>query len=270
MDVAPRYLGAGSFLAARDPRVLVLVPLVAVVAAVQVDDVRLMAVVFALAAAYYLAAAIPLREVRLNWAVVGFFIVVMSTVNGLVVGATSAPGGDGGARSLVAALVSPHALSYAATLVLRLLSLVLVGFPLAYAVRPGDLSVAFARLGVPARFAWAVDLTFRILPTLAADLTATREAQRLRGFAPRASRNPVRRLRDLRPLVAPLTVNALVDAEEIADALDLRGFGQPGRTWLRELHFDALDGAVLGVFVALAVGATAASVAGVQPPTWTW
>lgn len=270
MDVAPRYLGAGSFLAGRDPRVLVLVPLVAVVAAAQVRDLRLMLVLFVVALGYYRAASIPFREVYRNWLVVGFFIVVMSSINGLVVGAQEASEEAQVLARLGPLPVSVESVSYAGTLVLRMLSLALVGFPLAFAVQPGDLSVAFARLGLPDRFAWAIDLTFRFLPSMAANLTQTRDAQRLRGYAPPPTRNPVRKLLDVRPLVAPLTVNALVDAEEVADALDLRGFGSQRRSWLRELHFGPSDWAVLGLFLALAAATTAASVTGNQPSTWVW
>lgn len=94
MEVSPRYLGGDSFLGRRDPRVLILVPVMFVVAASQVRDLRWMAALLVVALAYYFSARIPFREVRTNWAVVAVFVVVFAGINGLIVGATS-PGETG-------------------------------------------------------------------------------------------------------------------------------------------------------------------------------
>ena len=66
----------------------------------------------------------------------------------------------------------------------------------------------------------------------------------------------------------PVTVGAFVDAEDVADALDLRGFGAQRRTWLRTLRFDAADFLLIGLFLFAAVVATAASVSGHMPGLW--
>ena len=47
--------------------------------------------------------------------------------------------------------------------------MVAVGFPVAFCIAPSDFGVTFARLGVPEKFAFGVDLTFRFIPSLAAD-----------------------------------------------------------------------------------------------------
>lgn len=156
------------------------------------------------------------------------------------------------------------------TMLLRFLAIAATGFPLAFAVRPGDLAGAFARLGVPARFAYAIDLTFRFLPSISANLRETIAAQRLRGYEVSNTRNPVRRIQQLGPLVVPVTVSAFVEAEDVADALDLRGFGAGRRTWLRTLRLDSTDIAVLGSFLVAALAATTASLTGHMPAMWVW
>ena len=49
------------------------------------------------------------------------------------------------------------------------------------------------------------------------------------------------KLRRAVPLVVPLTMNAIVGAEDTIDAMDLRAFGATKRTWLRHLAFDRAD-----------------------------
>ena len=75
---------------------------------------------------------------------------------------------------------------------LRFLAFVASGFPVAFAVAPADLGVSFAWLGVPVKFAFAIDLTFRFIPSLAADLRTTMDAQRVRGYDwERPAANPI-------------------------------------------------------------------------------
>jgi energy-coupling factor transport system permease protein len=52
-------------------------------------------------------------------------------------------------------------------------------------------------------------------------------------------------------MLTPVTINAIVGAEDTIDAMDLRGFGTQPRTWLRQLAFDRTDRLVLAGFVLL-------------------
>ena len=56
-------------------------------------------------------------------------------------------------------------------------------------------------------------------------------------------------LRRTVPLLVPVTINAIVGAEDTIDAMDLRGFGTGPRTWLRGLAFDAADWLTLAGFL---------------------
>ena len=51
--------------------------------------------------------------------------------------------------------------------ILRFACVAAVGFPVAYAIAPGDLGVALRRLGVGDKIAVMVDLTIRFIPTIA-------------------------------------------------------------------------------------------------------
>lgn len=267
---AARYLAGDSFLGRRDPRVLILVAALTIPIVAQIQDLRLMVVAVVISLAYYTSARIPFAAVWANWVFVGVFVLLLAGLNGIIVGAQQYADTATELFSIpvIGLPITTATVSYTATMLLRFVAIAATGFPLAFAIRPGDLSVAFARLGVPSRFAYGIDLTFRFIPTFAASLRETTAAQRLRGYEIVATRNPLRRLRQIRPLIVPVTVSAFVDAEDVADALDLRGFGTGRRTWLRTLRFGAADAALVGFFVAATVTATAASLSGRMPGLW--
>lgn len=267
MNVAPRYLGRGSWLARRDPRVLLVVCVLGIAAAVQVTDVRITAALCLAALAYYASARIPWAAIRGNWRFALTFITLLVVLNVLLTDA--AVTGVQGPRHVLFELpllhtpISAEVLSFAANQFLRYLTMTLLGFPLAFAVAPGDLGTALRRLGLPDKFAFAVDLTMRFIPSVADELRTTMDAQRVRGYEWDAGpRGPVARLRRAAPLMVPLTMNTIVSAEDTIDAMDLRAFGTGRRTWLRALRFDRADWALLGAAALTVVVVTAAHLTG--------
>ncbi|MFI6322466.1 hypothetical protein ACIBG8_33355 [Nonomuraea sp. NPDC050556] len=65
-------------------------------------------------------------------------------------------------------------------------------------------------------------------------------------------------------MVIPLTVNSLIDAEDTANAMDLRAFGARRRTWMRELSFGGTDYVLVAGFAVLAVAVLAYKIFGVD------
>jgi energy-coupling factor transport system permease protein len=164
---------------------------------------------------------------------------------------------------LIGTPISAESVTYAIVQYLRFLSMAAVGLPIAYAIAPGDIGPAFARLGVPYKFAYGMELTFRFVPSLAGDLQTTIDAQRVRGYEwEKRGRTPIGKLTRTIPMVTPVTINAIVGAEDTIDAMDLRGFGTQPRTWLRQLAFDRTDRVVLTGFVLLLAVVTVLSFTG--------
>ena len=257
MNIAPRYLGRGSWLARRDPRVLILVVALFIFTVLQVWDGRLVFALLVLSVVYYRSAAIPWSQIRRNWTIVLLFVSFIVTVNIVVAG--------GEVRSLpadrlhvyfhmplVGTPISAESAALAVTLLMRYLAMATIGFPVAFAIAPNDFGVAFRRLGIPEKFAFGLDLTFRFLPSLAADFQTTVDAQRIRGFDWAAgAKGLLGKVRRSTPVVVPTVVNAIAGAEDTIDAMDLRAFGTGRRTWLRQLAFDRTDKLVLLFFGAL-------------------
>jgi energy-coupling factor transport system permease protein len=264
----PRYLGRGSWLGRRDPRVPLLVGVFAAATVIQIWDIRIVAVLFVLGQLYYRTAAIPFRLVRRQWAFAILFVSILVLVNTILTGGEI---GDYDRSNLhvlfnlplIGTPISAESLSYGATQLLRFLTFITIGFPIAYAIAPSDLGPALARLRIPEKFAFGVDLTYRFIPSLAADLQETIDAQRVRGYEwDKGKGGPIARVRRTVPLIVPLTMNAIVGAEDTIDAMDLRGFGTGRRTWLRELRYDRDDRLLVGAALAIFVLITVLSVTG--------
>ncbi|MBI2775854.1 MAG: energy-coupling factor transporter transmembrane protein EcfT [Chloroflexi bacterium] len=261
MNVTPRYLGRGSWLSRRDPRVLVLVIVFFIFTVVQVWDGRVVLGLLVLALAYYRSAGIPFAAVRRNWVFAISFVTLLTLVNSVLTG-QRVSGADLHVYFQVPILgtpVSAESLAYAASQWMRFIAMVAIGFPLAFCMAPADFGATFARLGIPEKFAVGLDLTFRFIPSLAVDYQETIDAQRVRGYEPTAGNGSVvARLRQMIPILAPLTISAIAGAEDTIDAMDLRGFGTGRRTWLRELDFDRTDRLLVGFFAALLIVMTIA------------
>jgi energy-coupling factor transport system permease protein len=261
------YLGRGSWLARRDPRVLLLVGLLFVIAVTQLRDWRHLALILVIALAYYMLANIPWRRVRAQWAYLLVVIALVAIINALITGGRA--GNFTGPTHVLftippfGAELTVEGLSLAVTQVLRFAAIAAVGFPIAYAIAPGDLAVALRRLGIGDRFAFMVDLTVRFVPTIADEFTETINAQRVRGYDPTAKiGGPITRLRRATPILVPVVIGSVAGAEDTIDAMDLRGFGVGRRSWYRHLSLDRSDWLVIVLTVSLLVISTWANVTG--------
>jgi energy-coupling factor transport system permease protein len=247
---------------------LLLAAFLFVIGAPQLRDARHLLIVAILALGYYALASIPWRTVRRQWAYLLVVITAVACINALITGGQS--GGFTGTDTHVLFTIPPfgaevtaEGLSLVVTQVLRFVAIAAVGFPVAYAIAPGDFGPALHQLGLGNRLPVMVDLTVRFIPTLSEEFTETIDAQRVRGFDPlQRGGGPVARLKRLAPVFVPVTVGSLTGAEDTIDSMDLRGFGIGRRTWFRRLKMDAWSWVVVGAFLAFLVIATWLNLAG--------
>jgi energy-coupling factor transport system permease protein len=164
-------------------------------------------------------------------------------------------------------------LLYVITQALRLYSIAAYAFTFPFVVDPADLGVAFNRLGLHYKIAFAMDMAFRYVPAMGRELQTTIDAQRVRGYELDQLRGgPVSKSIRLAPIVVPVVLNAILGAEDIIDAMDLRCFGIGKRTWLRQLAYQNLDRVALGTMVGVLLLSIAANLTGHLgtwfPPGW--
>jgi energy-coupling factor transport system permease protein len=206
-------------------------------------DIRVLAILLAIGLTYYRLSGLRWEETRRAWTFVLVFVFVLVGISALLWG-----GGQ--------TVEHPHVVwtgpfgfqltwektYYAAALVMRMLGIASVSIPLTFTTRPQDYGVAFKGLRLPDKFAVALDLALRLVPTFASDFQSTLDAQRARGYETEALRGgPITKLRRMAPLLVPVTINAIVGGEDIINAMDLRAFGSGPRTWSRARRFGNYD-----------------------------
>ena len=118
-----------------------------------------------------------------------------------------------------------------------------------------DLLSPLERLRFPAHeLAMMITIALRFIPTLYEEAQKITRAQAARG-ADFAEGGPIRRARAMLPVLVPLTIGAFRRADELAEAMESRGYrGGEGRTRYRESRFRARDAIALATAVLVVVG----------------
>jgi energy-coupling factor transport system permease protein len=118
--------------------------------------------------------------------------------------------------------------------------------PIPYTTNPGHMGIAFKGMGVSDKFSYAIDLSFRFLPSVARDFGTTLDAQRARGFeVDKLHGGLFSKIAKLAPMVVPVVIGSIVGAEDIISAMELRCFGVGKRSWLAELHARRIDRGII-------------------------
>ncbi len=143
---------------------------------------------------------------------------------------------------------------FAISQLFRVFSIAVMTIIIPYSLNPALYGVTFRGLGMPDKFAYAMDLTMRFVPTFARDFQLTYDAQRARGYELENIRGGlIAQVRKMAPLIVPVTIHAIIGSEDIIDAMDLRAFGIGPRTWLIQLHYRWRDYALIAFSIVLLV-----------------
>jgi energy-coupling factor transport system permease protein len=128
-------------------------------------------------------------------------------------------------------------------------SMIISGLIFLSATRTEEIVLGLIRLRVPYQAAFAFSLAIRMVPTIIGTAVTVTEAQRSRGLD-LESGGPLARLRKHIPLLVPIFLQTLRNTDQLAKALESRGFGaRRERTSYLEIGFHARD------VVALSLGA---------------
>ncbi len=119
-----------------------------------------------------------------------------------------------------------------------------------------QLMAPLQKIGVPAHdLSMVLTLTLRFVPTLAEELEKLQKAQAARGADISRGSNPAARVQQLLPVLVPLFITTLRRADELAAAMEARGYeGGGDRTHLVRLRWTRMDAVVLAL-AALALAA---------------
>ncbi len=277
MLIAWRYRERDTIIQRLDPRARLIFMLAALFSIIQFWDLRIMLLFLGMALLQYRLAKLTWRETRRVWIVISFIIMFMTTLTFLT--------GRGGVafayheEHLIRRLgplvvpvvgwqlyldVTAEKTIFAVSQLARMYAITTMAIVIPYTIDPSLYGVTFRGLGLPDKFAYAMDLAFRFVPTLARDFSITLDAQRARGYeVEKLSGGLVAQIRRLAPLLVPVTVNAIVSSEDIIDAMDLRAFGVGPRTWVHQLTYRRADKILIGAAIALFLVSTVLSILGV-------
>lgn len=144
---------------------------------------------------------------------------------------------------------------FAVSQLIRVGSIAVMTILIPYSLNPALYGITFKGLGLPDKFAYAMDLTMRFIPTFARDFQLTVDAQRARGYElEKLSGGLIEQVRKMGPIFVPVTIHAIIGSEDIIDAMDLRAFGVGPRTWVDVLTRETKDRILIrtGVVILLA------------------
>lgn len=158
--------------------------------------------------------------------------------------------------------ITREGLSFGGLMALRLVLLVLVTSLLTLTTTPIALTDGleqilrpFQRIGLPAaELALMMTIALRFVPTLFDEAQRILRAQQARGARLNAG-GPMAQMKALLPILVPLFVAAFRRADELAVAMEARGYrGGRGRTRMKELHYGWRDGVTALAITLFAAG----------------
>jgi energy-coupling factor transport system permease protein len=274
MLVTWRYRKRKSLIQAFDPRAWLIFYACFLATTLFFWDVRILLGLLAIALTWVFGSGIPFREMRRAWFFIIGFIVFFSVMTFLT--------GRGGVevykeehliRRFTASFtllgwrpvldITVERAFYAVSQFVRVFCLASMTIMIPYSLNPAQYGIIFRGLGLPDKFAYAMDLTMRFIPTFGRDFQLTLDAQRARGYEyEKLSGGVVAQVRKLAPLIVPVTIHAIIGSEDIIDAMGLRAFGVGPRTWLEELHYRRRDRALIALGVGLLLASLVVSTLG--------
>ncbi|MGF1755392.1 energy-coupling factor transporter transmembrane protein EcfT [Vibrio makurazakiensis] len=150
--------------------------------------------------------------------------------------------------------LSQETLFYLVTVTLKYFSMFPIALVFVFSTHPTEFAASLNRLGVPYKIAYAVSLTLRYLPEVKKDFVNIMHAQQARGVELSKKAPLFKRMKNVAKVLGPLIFSSLDRADEISNAMTLRGFGRnKSRTWFSQSPLKNVDFIVLAV-IAVIVG----------------
>jgi energy-coupling factor transport system permease protein len=254
------YIERASFVHRLDPRTKIILLFVFIFVVTQSSNFWFVLVGLIAAIIYYSQARLTWAETKSAWFYIITLALVLVIVNYFITAGAVVQGVDLTQQHILYRLpffqltgrppfvgpgvliFSVESITFMITQILRNISIGLLVVPVTFTINPAEMGVAFRGMGAPDKIAYAIDLSLRFLPSVARDFTTTYDAQRARGFEIDKLRGGVfGRIARMAPMIVPVIIGSIVDAEDVINAMELRCFGVGRRSWLVQLHPRRVD-----------------------------
>ena len=121
---------------------------------------------------------------------------------------------------------------------LKLINIASVFFAFFTSTSPEDLGNALVKAGMPYPVAFVMSVSLQFVPVMARKAGNVLDAQRSRGIPIGPG---LKAVRHFHVLLIPVLIQSIRLAEELAEAMESRGFGRPGRTFLKDYKMRPAD-----------------------------
>ena len=270
------YINRDSPIHRLDPRTKILLLLAFSLAVVQSSNFWFILPGLLIALFYYSQAHLKWSETKQTWRFIITFVTIVTIFNYVISGGAVEQGVDLSNQHILFSIpfigfkqgfpfigpspvtFSVQSITFLMTQAMRFFSIALFAVPISYTTAPDHFGVAFKGMGLSDKFAYAVDLSFRFLPTIVRDFGTTLDAQKARGYEIDKLRGGIfGKIARLAPMIVPVVIGSIMGAEDIINAMELRCFGIGKRTWFIKLHARRIDRALIALgilgFVAITI-----------------
>lgn len=144
--------------------------------------------------------------------------------------------------------IDVHAAVFAA---LKLLVLTSVFFAFFTTTAPEDMANSLVKIGLPYAIAFVMSTSLQFVPMMGRKVKNVLDAQRARGIPLEPGWAA---LRHYPAFLGPVLIQAFQFAEDLAEAMEARGFGRPGRTFLKEYRMRGIDWILISLGATILIG----------------
>lgn len=250
-----RYVEGESTVHKLDPRSKLILVFSVVICTTLAYNLALAISILVFSLTIYSLARLPWSKTKNTWRFILFIIAFLSLLNYLFVAVLFRPVRQPLGLEM---LLKPEILIGVFTPVVKLLALAAATITFVYTTPPYLYAPALGQIRLNYKAAYVVQLGLRYIPEFMEEMKRTLDAQMARGYKPKGGGNLIAKIVALAPLVVPVTVSATLSIYDIADAMELRGFGEAEcHTWFRALKFRKVDFAVVAISMILTAAYTA-------------
>lgn len=141
-------------------------------------------------------------------------------------------------------------LPVALLLCIRLIALLTVSFIFFQSVAPEEMGDAMGKMRVPFAFSFILTTSLRYVPLIGQKIRRISDAQQARGIDLRPR---FRNIKNFMALLMPLLFQSFILSDELALAMESRGFGRNHRTVRRKYHLKIWEYGLMVVCLALLI-----------------
>ena len=139
-------------------------------------------------------------------------------------------------------------LQVAGLLSIRLFTLLTVSFIFFYSLDPQEMGDALRKMGISFEFAFIMTTAMRYVPMIGKKVRQISDAQRARGIDLRPR---IKNISNFIALLMPLLVQSFILADDLALAMEARGFGNKQRKSHRICHITIIEYALMALSLAI-------------------